>query len=139
MLDSNAQRLRAYVEAYQALGDESYRETAQGILDWLYETMLDEDTGAFRGSQDAVPEYYNLATREARSQRQAPECDTTLFTNWNAMAVCSLLEAGVVLDEPAHHAASLAHARLPRRQAVGRAPRHVPLLGRDLQPARLVE
>jgi len=107
MLDSNAQRLLAYIEAYQALGDESHRETAEGILRWLKETMLDEETGAFRGSQDAVAEYYNLSTPEARAQRPTPECDPTIFTNWNAMAVCSLLEAGVVLNEPAHTAQAL--------------------------------
>jgi uncharacterized protein YyaL (SSP411 family) len=100
VLDSNAQRLRAYLEAYQALGEDSFRDTALGILRWMRETLLDEETGAFRGSQDASPAYSHLATIEARRAAPAPECDPTLFTNWNAMAVSSLFKAGSVLGEP---------------------------------------
>ena len=47
MLGSNAQRLLAYGEAYQALGTDSFRATACGILDWLGSTLLDAETGAF--------------------------------------------------------------------------------------------
>jgi hypothetical protein len=100
VLDSNSQRLRAYLEAYQALGEDSFRETALGILRWMRETLLDEETGAFRGSQDANAAYSHLATGEARRAARAPECDPTLFTNWNAMAVSSLFKASAVLREP---------------------------------------
>jgi uncharacterized protein YyaL (SSP411 family) len=44
MLDSNAQRLFAYLEAYQALGEPGFRTTAEGILRWLTETLLDKET-----------------------------------------------------------------------------------------------
>lgn len=99
MLSSNAKRLLAYVEAYQVLGEESFRATAEGILSWMHETLLDPETGAFWSSQDADPSYANLPTREARAARDAPDVDRTIFTNYNADAVVALLKASVVLDE----------------------------------------
>ena len=99
MLDSNAKRLLSYAEAYQALGDESFQETARGILDWMQATLLDERTGAFHNSQDADPTYAHLGTREARGRHGAPETDPTIFTNYNANAAVALLKASVVLDE----------------------------------------
>jgi len=99
VLDSNAQRLRAYLEAYQALGEESFRETAEGIVSWMRETLLDPDTGCFRGSQDADPGYAHLRTLEARRAATPPACDPTIFANWNAMAVSALLKAGAVLGD----------------------------------------
>ncbi|MDA1265135.1 MAG: DUF255 domain-containing protein, partial [Planctomycetota bacterium] len=98
MLSSNAKRLLAYVEAYQALGDESFRATAEGILSWMFETLADETTGAFANSQDADSTYAHLATREARAQHGAPAVDPTIFTNYNADTVIALLKASVVLD-----------------------------------------
>jgi uncharacterized protein YyaL (SSP411 family) len=98
MLSSNAKRLLAYVEAYQALGEESFRQTAEGILSWMQETLLDQDTGAFASSQDADSTYAHLASREARAAHGAPDIDPTLFTNYNADAVVALLKAAVVLE-----------------------------------------
>lgn len=100
MLDSNAQRLFSYVEAYQAFGEASFKKSAEGILDWLVTTLLDRRTGAFKGSQDASPGYAHLATRAARKEFGAPACDPTIFANWNAIAVSSLFKAAAVLGEP---------------------------------------
>ncbi|MDP6539167.1 MAG: DUF255 domain-containing protein, partial [Planctomycetota bacterium] len=99
MLDSNAQRAFAYLDAAQALGEESFADTARGVLGWMTETLLDESTGAFRGSQDADAAYAHLDTLEARRAKGAPPCDPTIFVNWNAQAVTTLLKAGVVLDD----------------------------------------
>ncbi len=107
MLDSNAQRLGAYLEAYQALGSTSFRDTALGILRFLEEVLLDEETEAFRGSQDADPAYAHKRTVEARREHGAPACDTTIFANWNAMAVSALLSAGAVLQDERHTARGL--------------------------------
>lgn len=101
MLDSNAQRLFVYLEAYQALGEEGFRETAEGVLRWMEDTLLDRATGAFRGSQDASSPYAHAATREARLEHATPRVDPTIFSNWNAMAVSALLKADVVLGRPA--------------------------------------
>lgn len=99
MLDSNAQRLFCYLEAYQAFGEASFKKTAEGILDWMVTTLLDRETGAFKGSQDANPGYAHLATRAARKEFGAPACDPTIFANWNAIAVSSLLKAASVLGQ----------------------------------------
>ncbi len=108
MLDSNAQRLHAYLEAFQALGEDSFRKTAQGVLAWMQGTLLDRATRAFKGSQDASPAYAHLPTLAARREMGAPACDPTIFANWNAMATSSLLKAAVVLDEPRHREQALA-------------------------------
>lgn len=108
MLDSNAQRAAACLEAYQALGEPSYRETAEGVIGWMQATLLDKEQQAFRGSQDAVPEYARLTTLEARRKLGAPPCDPTLFTNWNAMAVSMLLKAGAALGDESYTEQALA-------------------------------
>jgi uncharacterized protein YyaL (SSP411 family) len=99
MLDSNAQRLYAYLEAYQAFGEQTFRETAEGCLAWMQGSLLDPATGAYRGSQDADPVYARLTSLAARREHGAPAIDPTLFANWNAMAVSALLKAAVVLGD----------------------------------------
>ena len=100
MLDSNAQRAFVYLEGYQVTGDSGLREAALGTLEWMEARLLDPATGAFRGSQDADEQYAHLGSREARERRGAPPVDPTVFANWNAMAVSTLLKAGAVLGEP---------------------------------------
>lgn len=100
MLDSNVQRLNAYLEAYQIFGDESFRRTAEGVLGWLDATLWDAEHGAFHGSQDADPVYANLRTPAARQAHGAPACDATIYANWNAMATSTLFKAATVLEAP---------------------------------------
>jgi len=108
MLDSNAQRLSCYLEAMQAIGEETFRGTCEGILSWMYGTLHDPTTRAFQGSQDANPEYAHLTTLAARREFGKPACDPTVFTNWNAMAVSALLKAAVVLKDVRHRDQALA-------------------------------
>ncbi|MFT7669570.1 MAG: hypothetical protein ACI8X5_002275 [Planctomycetota bacterium] len=98
MLDSNAQRLFIFVEAYQAFGEEEFKDSAIGGLEWMDAALFDPKTKAFRGSQDANTEYAHLPTKEAREKRGRPPVDDTVFTNWNAMAVSTLLKASTVLN-----------------------------------------
>jgi uncharacterized protein len=99
MLRSNAQRLLAYVEAFQALGDTTYRETAEGILTWMTNTLLDPRTGAYRASQDADPEYAHKKSIEQRAAHGSPECDPTIYADRNAVAIHALFKAGLVFDD----------------------------------------
>lgn len=108
MLDSNAQRLHCYLEAWQVFGDDSFRRTAEGTIAWMYDTLLDPETRAFKGSQDANAAYAHLSNLSARREFGAPACDPTIFTNWNAIAVSALLKASVVLKEPKHRERALA-------------------------------
>jgi uncharacterized protein YyaL (SSP411 family) len=99
MLDSNAQRLYAYLEGWQAFGDESFRRTAEGILSWMHGTLWDRELHAFRGSQDADPVYAHLPMLGQRRAHGAPACDPTIFCNWNAQAASTLFKAAALLDD----------------------------------------
>jgi uncharacterized protein YyaL (SSP411 family) len=52
MLYDNAQLARAYLHAWQQLGEERYREVAEGVLDYMARELMTSD-GAFAASQDA--------------------------------------------------------------------------------------
>ncbi|MBI3820657.1 MAG: thioredoxin domain-containing protein [Planctomycetes bacterium] len=97
VLDSNAQRARFYLEAYQLWGNENYKKAAVGCLKWMESRLLDSSTGGFFGSQDADPEYYGLPI-ERRRTRAAPRVDRTIYSDWNAMAASTFLMASVVLN-----------------------------------------
>ena len=99
VLDVNVQRMRCYLEAYQLFGNEAYRKTAEGVVQWMLDFMLDEESGAFYGSQDADSAYYVL-DRDRRREAPPPCADKTIYTHANAMAVSNLLKASVVLDRP---------------------------------------
>ncbi|MEM7200813.1 MAG: DUF255 domain-containing protein [Planctomycetota bacterium] len=96
VLDANVQRLRCYLEAWQLLGKKAYRQTAEGVVRWMLEFMLDEE-GAFFGSQDADPAYYSL-DGSRRGEAERPRLDRTVYAHANAMAVSNLLKASVVLE-----------------------------------------
>ncbi|MEZ5975368.1 MAG: thioredoxin family protein [Planctomycetota bacterium] len=98
MLDSNAQRLLAYAEAWQALGTESFRQTGLGILDWMMQVLLDPATGAFHASQDEDAEYFRKGTLEARARMAAPPTDPNIYTDRNCDAVCALLKGSVAFQ-----------------------------------------
>ena len=97
VLEPNALILRNYREAYQIWGNPAHRRTAEGIVHWLLHTLQDKETGAFFGSLDADPEYYNL-DRDQRRHRPGPRLDRTIYANSNAVAVSALLKAAVTLD-----------------------------------------
>ena len=102
MLDSNAQRADAYLEAHQALGEESWRTTAKGVLSWMLETLYDSEHRCFYGSQDADSAYANISTREGRLTYGAPPRDETIYANWNAMTASTFLHAYSVLGEASY-------------------------------------
>lgn len=97
VLDNNAMRLRCFLEAYQLFGTSHYRTTAEGIIRWLTTTMRDPETGCFWGSQGDDLEYYAL-DEAGRARRKPPPIDKTIYTNWNAMTITSLLRGSVILD-----------------------------------------
>ena len=97
VLDNNAARLCCFLEAYQIFAVEGYRKAAQGIVRWMRTSMLDTETGAFFGSQGDHPDYY-AADKEGRKHITPPRVDRTIYTNWNAIAITSLLRASVILQ-----------------------------------------
>jgi len=95
-LESNAKRLSAYIEAFQALGEVGFETTALGILSWMRRALLDPKTGAFRAGQDEDAVYANLPTLEQRTRHGAPKVDPQIVTDQNAAAIIALLKIGVV-------------------------------------------
>jgi len=69
----NSQLLRAYLNAYAALGVPLFRDVARGIVDWVLEVLADRDRGAFATSQDADAgvgddgDYWTWTPEEARA------------------------------------------------------------------------
>jgi uncharacterized protein YyaL (SSP411 family) len=106
MCEDNAKLLVNYLEAYQVTGEETFKETAQGILKYVDASLSDQDKGGFYGSQDADEEYYKLSV-QGRRKRAAPGIDKTLYTNWNAMIISAYLLASVVLENPSYRKLAL--------------------------------
>jgi hypothetical protein len=97
MCEDNAKLLVNYLEAYQVTGEETFKETAHGILTYVDVNLSDQDKGGFYGSQDADEEYYKLS-RSKRRERTSPRIDKTFYTSWNAMMSSAYLLASVVLE-----------------------------------------
>ncbi len=97
VLEGNAMTLRCFLEAWQLFQKDEYRVAAESIITWLSTTMRDPKTGCFFGSQGDDPEYYGLSN-ELRKRREPPRIDTTIYCNWNAMTITSLLRASVILE-----------------------------------------
>lgn len=97
VLDNNAMQLRCLLEAWQIFEKPEYRQAAEGMIHWLCDTMRDDETGCFFGSQGDDPEYYALSA-EDRARKSPPRIDRTIYCNWNAMTITSLLRASVILD-----------------------------------------
>ena len=97
---SNAKRLLAYAEAYQVLGEPSFRDTALDSAAWMNRALRDEETGAYRARAELHPEAARLRTSEGRAALPSPTVDPTIHADRNAWAVMGLLKAGLVLEEP---------------------------------------
>ncbi|MFN4293437.1 MAG: thioredoxin domain-containing protein [Thermoflexales bacterium] len=110
MLEDHARLTPVYLHAIQlcrAAGREDDATTLTKVvrasLDYLTSTLLHDEAGLtyFAGSQDADETYY-LLSREERAQLPAPFIDWRLYADWNALMLSALLQADIVLGEPAH-------------------------------------
>jgi uncharacterized protein YyaL (SSP411 family) len=155
MLYDNALLLRLYSRAWQATGDERYRQVAEETAAYLLSPPLHLPEGAWASAEDAdsegvegrfyvwsldevraaggdeLAEWYGVsaegnwggtnilwrpgraglarpatieagrqALAERRAQRVRPGLDAKVLTEWNAMAIAALAEAGRVLGRP---------------------------------------
>lgn len=96
MLEDNADLAHLYLRAFQTLGDETYRQIADHLLNWANSTLLNPD-GLWGGSQDADEEYYRQPPEE-REKRKAPYVDPTIYTHANALMVQSQLLAASLIN-----------------------------------------
>lgn len=99
LLDQNALLLRSYLEAFQVFGKGAYKKTAEGIVRWMLDTMRDEHSGGFAGSQDGEADFF-ISDAAARAKKQAPAIDRTIYCDANAIAISSLFKAAAVLQKP---------------------------------------
>ncbi|MBM3136151.1 MAG: DUF255 domain-containing protein [Chloroflexi bacterium] len=106
MAEDNAKLATLYLHAYQATGNDDFRQTARGIIGYVESTLFDPLRGYFAGSQDADEAYYRLE-RAGREARPAPFVDWTVYTNWNALLASACLEAASVLEEPRYRQMAL--------------------------------
>jgi uncharacterized protein len=49
----NSELLKNYLHAFQVTANPLFRETAEGIIDWVFEVLCDGERGGFFASQDA--------------------------------------------------------------------------------------
>lgn len=96
MLETNLGYLRNLARAHAAFGEVRLRELAEGVASYLLNTLRDDGTGAFFGSQDADEQYYKLSS-QARAKRAAPSVDRTVYSGLNALASAVFIEAGTLL------------------------------------------
>ncbi|SMC02579.1 hypothetical protein SAMN00768000_0663 [Sulfobacillus thermosulfidooxidans DSM 9293] len=96
MLDDNAQLAKLYLHAYQVLGDDTYRQIADAVLNWANKNLLNLN-GLWGGSQDADEEYYRLP-QEERDKRPAPFVDPIMYTHANAQMISAQLLAASLIN-----------------------------------------
>ncbi|MCY0900333.1 MAG: DUF255 domain-containing protein [Firmicutes bacterium] len=96
MLEDNAELAHLYLRAFQTLGDDTYRQVADHLLNWVNRTLLRED-GLWGGSQDADEEYYRLPPEE-RAKRRDPYVDRTIYTHANGLMIQSQLLAASLIN-----------------------------------------
>ncbi len=92
MLEDNAKLTSVYALASVVLNDPYYLEVVKTAHAWLLTDMRDPETGAFAGSQDAdAEEAYYGQPLDIRATLPTPFIDHTVYTNWNALMVSSLI------------------------------------------------
>ncbi|MGB2615817.1 MAG: thioredoxin domain-containing protein [Candidatus Acidiferrales bacterium] len=53
MTYDNSELLKNFLHGYQVTGEPLFRQTAEGIIEWVSEVLSDRERGGFYGSQDA--------------------------------------------------------------------------------------
>jgi len=98
MLEDNAALLAVYAEASHILKSDEYERVARDVYRFMDTVMLNRETGAFSGSQDADEVYYGL-DESARKEHGAPYVDPTVYSGWNALAASSILRCFQVFGD----------------------------------------
>ena len=97
MAEDNARLLAVYLNAFRITRSPLFKQTAEGIIEYVTTALSSQQLGGFYGSQDADEEYYGLGLQERR-KRTPPKIDTTIYVNYNALFVSSYLLAAATFD-----------------------------------------
>jgi len=95
LLDENAALVRAFATGYLYTGEESYRDTATGTVEYLTTELWTGD--AFAGSQ-AGGDYYTLSPSD-REEADPPVVDDTAYADRNGLAADALFRLGAYTDD----------------------------------------
>lgn len=91
LLDDQAALLRTYLHAFVLTDSSAYRETAEGLVDYLDTTLFDESRGVFCGCQDYVRP--QLPSTESDSREMLSVIDGFVYCDANARAASAYLDA----------------------------------------------
>jgi uncharacterized protein YyaL (SSP411 family) len=97
LLDANAALLSAFAAGYLHTGDEAYRETAGGLVDFLTGTLWTGD--AFAACQTPTAEAYYRLDPSERTDREGPGVDETVLADRNGLAIEALCEHHAYTDD----------------------------------------
>ncbi|WP_226023065.1 DUF255 domain-containing protein [Halomicrobium salinisoli] len=96
LLDENAAVMRAFAHGYRYTGEETYREVAEGALEYLTTTLWTGD--AFAASQAGDDDYYRMEATE-REGADPPHVDGTVLADRNGLAVDALATYAAYTDD----------------------------------------
>jgi len=96
MMETNAGIIHNYLQGFEIMKNDEYKEIAQKSLNYIKTNLSNED-GAFYGSQDADEEYYpqNL---EERKKHGMPFIDKDIYTDLSSMMISTYCYAHKILN-----------------------------------------
>lgn len=106
MLMENAEMSSLFIEGYSVTKEKAYGEAARRSLDYILNTLYDNNDGRFYGSQDADEVYYHF-TADERKKVAPPRVDKTSYTVSSTRAVVTLLRASEALKDEKYKKAAL--------------------------------
>jgi len=99
ILQDNAELIRLYLDAGEALNRAEYLDRARRAIDWVHRVLARPDEGGFAASQAADRLYYEADSADARSSRVPPRVDPTQYTDANAAMIGVYLRAAEVIGD----------------------------------------
>lgn len=97
LTDENAALVRAFTTGYLYTGEDAYRDTAEGTVEYMSTTAW---TGEAFAASQAASDYYLLEPTE-REDADPPHVDETVFADRNGMAAAALFAFAAVTDDEA--------------------------------------
>jgi len=97
MMDTNSGIIENYLQGYEIIKDEDYKDLAIKSLKYIKNNLSNEG-GAFYGSQDADEEYYRFDMK-ARKKHGKPFIDKNIYTDLSSMMISVYCYAFKVLKD----------------------------------------
>jgi uncharacterized protein YyaL (SSP411 family) len=98
LLADNADLIRLYLDAGEALERRQYLDLARRTLDWV-QRVLARPRGGFAASQSANSSYYERAAEADRTLRPAPKVDEAAYADSSAAMIAVFFRAAEALGD----------------------------------------